>query len=81
MTAAQKAQDVAPVKVGDVDPMSQGAAMVGASLCGAYSFDRKTAGASCTRAAGHDEAKPTHPGSLHVVAGDRDGFRVRAVWS
>lgn len=67
-------KDARPVAVGDVDPMSRAAAEFALPLC-----DRRKGNSKCTRAVGHDESYPDHPGSLHVATGPR--FVARAVWS
>jgi hypothetical protein len=60
-----------PVKVGEVDPMSQAARRFGLPLCGTEVALRRRF-VSCTRPVGHKEAKPAHPAYECVATDQRD---------
>jgi hypothetical protein len=69
-----RAQTVDSVEVGQRDEMSALAREFSLPLCTA----RKD-GKNCTRAAGHNESKPGHPGTRHVAA--TSSGSAMAVWS
>lgn len=60
-------ETVPMVAVGDVDPMSRQARLVGLPLCGRK--HRRDRTAPCTRLAGHAETGSPHPAALHVTTG------------
>ena len=67
-------KDEKSVEVGEVDPMSKGAAAARVTLC-----EEKKGSYLCTRALGHDESNPGHASALHVAAGTK--YVAKKVWS
>lgn len=66
-------ESIEKVSVGEVDQMSRLARKSRLPLCG-----ERGPGVRCTRAAGHDEALPNHPGTRHAAV---DGnYITLAVW-